>query len=56
MKYIIDVDSLCNCLKLLPLANNSQYRGEYGCVYLHDVISTIENFPKEENTPIFITK
>ena len=45
MKYIIDTDSLKECLKLLyvPFTNK-----ERACVYLDDVFSMIDAFPKEE--------
>lgn len=45
MKYVIDIDALKECLKLLPkptvIHGNS-------CVHLSEVFDMIDAFPKEE--------
>jgi hypothetical protein len=45
MKYIIDIDALKACLKLLqnPFIENGK-----ACVYLHEVEAMLDSFPKDE--------
>lgn len=45
MEYIINIDSLVDCLELIetPLAYNGK-----PCVYLDDVLDMIYEFPKKE--------
>ena len=45
MKYIIDIDALKACLKLLqnPFVENGKE-----CVYLHEVEAMLDSFPKDE--------
>lgn len=45
MKYIVDLDALKECVALLP--KPVTYDGK-SCVYLEDVFSMVDAFPKEE--------
>lgn len=44
MKYIVDLDALKECVALLP--KPVTYDGK-SCVYLEDVFSMVDAFPKE---------
>lgn len=51
-KYIIDIEALKNCIKLLP---KPVKQGDNVLVNLDDVIEMIDNFPKDPNvtmTPV----
>ena len=45
MKYIVDIDALKDCLKLLH-APTTVYGKK--CVYLENVLDMIDKFPKDE--------